>query len=186
MKTSNKALIGLIIVSIFQLAFPLLFISAKERVIEKGKEYVFNIQPIDPYNFFQGRYVSLKMESLAYSDENWKDFKRFDMVYVEFDQDSTGTRIKKLSHEKSKYSLKLKLYAEPGSKMQIRLPFKKFFLEEYKAQSIENRLGNAPTGSCFVHARILNGDFVLTDISSNGKSLITGNPVKFRHPNDEN
>ncbi len=181
MKTSNKALIGVIVVSIIQLALPLMFISQKEQVLKSGKEYVFNIRPIDPYNFFQGRYVSLNMEPLEYSDKNYKDFKRFDIVYVEFEQDSIGARIKKLSHEKTKYSLKLKLYREPQSKMRIPLPFKKFFLEEYKAQTIENRLANTSTGPCFVHARILNGDFVLTDISSNGVSLVTGKPVKSMH-----
>lgn len=178
MKT-NKLLIGLIIVSVIQIALPLLFISEKERIIEKGKEYIFAIQPVDPYNFFQGRYVDLNLQPLSYKSKNKEDLKRYDIVYLEFEQDSIGAKIKRISTEKSKYSLKLKLYANPKSSqsMTIYLPFRKFFLEEMKAQTIESRLADSSKGQTYVHVRILNGDFVLTDLSSNGVSLVTGNKV---------
>ncbi len=179
MKTPNKRLIGLIVISIIQLVFPLFFIFAKEHVIETGKEYLFSMQPIDPYDFFQGRYVSLNVQPLTYSTTNHADLKRNDIVYAEFEQDTAGVKIKNLSHKKSEYSLKLKLYSEPKGTMRIRLPFNRFYLEENKAKSIEERLARNSDHANFIHVRILNGDFVMTDISSNGKSLITGKPVQL-------
>ncbi len=183
MKTVNKRLIGLIVISIIQLAFPLFFIAAKERVIEKGKEYIFRIQPVDPYDFFQGRYVSLNVQSLEYDAAKAKDFKPNDIMYVEFEQDTAGVKIKSVSRKKTKHSLKLKLYyifkpVTGTEKLVINLPFNRFYMEENKAITIENQILTDREHTNFVHAKILNGDFVLTDISSNGKSLITGKPVK--------
>jgi uncharacterized membrane-anchored protein len=179
MKTTTKLLIGLAVVSIIQLTFPLFFIAAKEQVIEDGKEYLFRIQPVDPYDFFQGRYVSLNVQPLSCSLENPDDFKRNDIVYAEFEQDSLGATIKQLSHEKTEHSLKLKLHANPKKKIRIRLPFKRFYLEENKAKKVESKLSRGATSRNYVHVKILDGDFVMTDISSNGKSLITGKQVQL-------
>jgi uncharacterized membrane-anchored protein len=178
MKTVNKRLIGLIAISLIQLAFPLFFIAAKEHVIETGKEYLFRTQPVDPYDFFQGRYVSLNVQPLFYKTDKSGDFKRNDIVYAEFRQDTTGAEITAISHKKTKHSLKLKLYNKPNNPIYVRLPFRRFYLEETKAINIETQLLTDQTHPNFVHVKILNGDFVITDISSNGKSLITGNPVK--------
>lgn len=178
MTTTTKLLIGLIVVSIIQLTFPLFFIAAKEQVLETGKEYQFSIQPVDPYDFFQGRYVDLNVQPLTYETTNPTDFKRYNIVYAEFEQDSLGAKIKKLSHKKTEHSLKLKLYAKPNKKMRIRLPFRRFFLEENKAKRIETKLSRNSKHQNYVHVKVLDGDFVMTDISSNGKSLITGKPVR--------
>lgn len=183
MKTGTKRLIAIIVISLIQLSFPLFFIAAKEQVIETGKEYLFRIQPVDPYDFFQGRYVRLNVQSLQFAATNAPGFKPNDIIYVEFEQDTAGVKVKSVSHKQTKHSLKLKLYYtfKPVNKpeqLAINLPFKRFYLEENKAITIENRLSTDREHTNFVHARILNGDFVLTDISSNGKSLITGKPVK--------
>ena len=158
---------------------PLLFISAKERVIERGKEYAFAIRPIDPYNFFQGRYVDLNISPLPFKNNDWTNYHSNDIVYLEFKNDSLGAKITGISHERSKYSLKIKLYSDQSQYLRIRLPFKKFFVEEFKARNIENELAGLNADNCFVHARILNGEFVLTDISSNGISLITKKTVSM-------
>lgn len=179
MKTSTKRLLGIILISLIQLSFPLYFIAAKESIIENGKEYAFRIAPVDPYNFFQGRYVNLNIPNLKVQTSNWREFKRYEMVYVEFKQTENGAQISKISKQKSRNSLKLKLYEKPNETMHIQLPFRKFFMEENKAKSVEVRLSNISKVGSFVHVRIKNGDFVLTDISSNGKSLVTGNPVKL-------
>lgn len=178
MKTVNKRLIGIIAIALIQLSFPLFFIAAKEQVIETGKEYLFRIQPVDPYDFFQGRYVRLNIQPLFYETGQYRDFKRNDIVYAEFAQDTAGVKITSLSHKKTKHSLKLKLYSEPGNPIYVKLPFRRFYLEENKALTIEDRLISNRDHVNFVHVKILKGDFVMTDISSGGKSLITGKPVK--------
>jgi uncharacterized membrane-anchored protein len=174
MKTVNKRLIGLIILSVFQLIFPLLFIAAKEKVIAEGKEYLFRIQPVDPYDFFQGKYVELNVQSLSFDSKNLSDYKKNEIVYVEFSQDSLGAKINRVSKEKTVNSLKLKIYSDPSTHTTIyfKLPFKRFYLEEYKAKNVELKLARSNSKRNFVHVKILNGEFVITDITSDGKSLV--------------
>ncbi len=179
MKTTKKRLIGLLFIAVLQLVFPLIFIAAKEKVIADGKEFLFRIQPVDPYDFFQGRYVSLNVQRLSFTPDSLSQYKRNDIIYAEFEQDSTGAKIKHISSERTANSLKLKLYTNPSQngKLIFPLPFKRFYLEEYKAKKIESRLAIGAENKNFVHVKIRNGEFVMTDISSNGKSLITGNQV---------
>ncbi len=174
MKTVNKRLIGLLVLSVFQLIFPLLFIAAKEKVIAEGKEYLFRIQPVDPYDFFQGKYVELNVQSLSFDSKNLTDYKKNEIVYVEFSQDSLGAEINRVSKEKTVNSLKLKMYSDPSvhTTIHFKLPFKRFYLEEYKAKNVELKLARSNSKRNFVHVKILNGEFVITDITSDGKSLV--------------
>lgn len=177
----NKKLIALIGISLIQIIFPLFFIAAKEKIISDGKEYLFKIQPVDPYDFFQGRYVELNVEQLSIDSKKLLQFKRNDLVYIEFFQDSSGIKIKGVSKNKTRNSLKLKLYSDPlkYKKILFRLPFKRFYLEEFKAKKVETKLARSNTKNNFVHVKIRNGDFVITDISSNGKSLVTGKQLSI-------
>lgn len=179
MKTVNKRLIGLLSLALVQICFPLYFIFEKEKVITEGHEFKFAIQPVDPYDFFQGRYVDLNVRSLGFPSKNLKDLKQYEMVYVEFESDSIGSKIKSVSKEKTLNSIKLKLYSNPEKSDTIwfNLPFKRFYLEEYNAKKVEQKLAIRTKAKNFVHVKIKNGDFVITDISSNGKSLVNGNEL---------
>ena len=57
------------------------------------------------------------------------------------------------------------------------MPFKRFYLEEYNAKKVEFKLARNNSKKNYVHVKIKNGDFVITDISSNGKSLVNGNEL---------
>lgn len=180
MKTVNKRMIGLLVLSVIQLLFPLIFIAEKENVIEKGKEYVFQIRPVDPYDFFQGKYVRLNVRSLLFPSKELQDYKKYDIIYVEFKADTLGAKIKSISKNKTPYSLKLKLNSDPKKykNVLVNLPFKRFYLEEYNAKRVENKLENSRSNKNFVHVKIYKGDFVITDISSNGVSLVNGKLVE--------
>ena len=45
-----------------QLLFPLKMIIEREIIITKGQTFLFKIRPIDPYDAFRGRYVSINYE----------------------------------------------------------------------------------------------------------------------------
>lgn len=169
-------MIGLLSLACVQICFPLYFIFEKERVISDGKEFKFVIQPVDPYDFFQGRYVSLNVTQLSFPSEKIHNLKQFDMAYVEFAEDENGTFIKSVSNEKSPNSIKLKIYSDPSKNATIwfQMPFKRFYLEEFNAKKVERKLSRRNTAKNYVHVKIKNGDFVIIDISSNGKSLVNG------------
>lgn len=178
---SNKQrLAGLGILLIIQLAFPLFFIYQKERIHEVGHEYLFAIEPVDPYDFFQGKYVSLNTAPIEYIEKPTEQFHRKDIVYAQFEQKKSGIQITGLSKTKTKNSLKLVVTKKlPHGKLVFRLPFTRFYTEESKAREIEQKIAamqDSTDAKAFVHVKVYKGDFVIVDISRNGRSLIKQTP----------
>lgn len=178
---SNKQrLAGLGILLILQLAFPLFFIYQKERIHEVGQEYQFAIEPVDPYDFFQGKYVSLNTSPLEYTEKPTEHFQRKDIVYAQFEQKKSGVEITGISKKKTKNSLKLVVTKKlPHGKLFFRMPFTRFYTEESKAREIEQKIAqmqDTTDTKAFVHVKVYKGDFVITDISRNGRSLIEQTP----------
>lgn len=178
---SNKQrLAGLGILLLLQLAFPLFFIYQKERIHEVGHEYLFAIQPVDPYDFFQGKYVSLNTSPLEYTEKADEKFKRKDVVYAQFEQKKEGVEITALSKTKTENSLKLVVTQKlPHGKLRFRLPFSRFYTEESKAKQIEQKIAemqDSTDAKAFVHVKVYKGDFVIVDISRNGHSLLDQTP----------
>ena len=52
----------LIIFIISLLTVPLTMIKQQEKVLTQGVEYKFKTAPIDPYDYFRGRYVALGID----------------------------------------------------------------------------------------------------------------------------
>lgn len=172
----NKRLLGLGILLIFQLAFPLYFIFLKEGIHDKGKEFLFPIAPVDPYDFFQGKYVDLNAGTISYSGAKAKEFKRKDVVYVTLEQTKNRIKITDVSKKRTAFSLKLVvLKKEKGNILYFRLPFERFYTEESKAKQIErtiSSLDNSDSIRPYVHVKIYQGDYMIVDISKNGQSLV--------------
>lgn len=70
---NRTVLLGIFaIVAVAQLAVPAQMIWSRENIMEGGVRYKFLAQPIDPYDPFQGRYVSLSVGQMrAPVPENW-------------------------------------------------------------------------------------------------------------------
>lgn len=175
---SNKQrLAGLGILLLIQIVFPLFFIYQKERIHDVGHEYLFAIEPVDPYDFFQGKYVSLNVSPLTYQQKNAEKFRAKDVVYAQFQQHKNNVEITGISTKRTKNSLKLIVSKKlPNRKLLFRLPFSRFYTEENKARQIERKIAqmqDTSAAKAFVHVKIYKGDFVITDISRKGTSLVS-------------
>lgn len=169
----NKRIIGIFILLTIQVIFPLYFIQAKERTHEKGKDYTFLIQPVDPYDVFQGKYVQLNTLPIQFQAQSNANWKANDVVFAEFNQQEKGAQLKRISRKKTPFCLKLKIRSVNSKGMiTLDLPFHRFYTEEHKAVRIESGLTNDSDGPTFVVARFYRGDFILIDLRKNGKSLI--------------
>ena len=74
-----------------QLLFPLKMIIEREIIITKGQTFLFKIRPIDPYDAFRGRYVSINYEeNPIYIPESISDNKEGDELYVTLKADNMG------------------------------------------------------------------------------------------------
>ncbi|MBK7870656.1 MAG: GDYXXLXY domain-containing protein [Saprospiraceae bacterium] len=101
MKNNATLRIGIFAaVMLLYIWFPFNMIWQTEQVLKNGTVYRFQLQPIDPYDAFRGRYVSLfygnqeiqVSDSLHYGQE----------VYVTLQRDSLGFRISKMFIQKNR------------------------------------------------------------------------------------
>ncbi len=73
------------------LFFPAQMVFNSENLLKDGLLYKFKPVPVDPYDAFRGRYVSLRynMNSIKQSNPE-NDFFSGDIAYVQIEKDSTG------------------------------------------------------------------------------------------------
>ncbi|MCG8571283.1 MAG: GDYXXLXY domain-containing protein, partial [Spirochaetes bacterium] len=61
-------IIAFIILAIIQLAVPVNMIIQSEKALTLGDEFKIKVIPIDPYDIFRGRYLTLRTAGLARHD----------------------------------------------------------------------------------------------------------------------
>ena len=54
--------IALLIACFLQIAFLIYLIFTNQAILKTGEQYKFKVRPIDPYNIFKGRYLTLAFE----------------------------------------------------------------------------------------------------------------------------
>ncbi|MGB8194406.1 MAG: GDYXXLXY domain-containing protein [Chitinophagaceae bacterium] len=154
----------------------------REEVLQKGKAFRFQTQPVDPEDPFRGRYVQLSFRAdTAYA----KDFQGGENAYAEIETDNAGyARIKQL-HRNAPASVdyvEVKVYyrifnneKEVGEgRVLVEYPFQQFFLDEYKAPEAENLYASFARDSAqktYALVNIYKGKGVIKDLFINDKSI---------------
>lgn len=89
MKTRTITSVGIFaVVMLLYLWFPYNMIRQTEHILRKGKVYHFQLQPIDPYDAFRGRYVSLSYGNQQVPGQD--SLLRGQTTYIGLEQDSAG------------------------------------------------------------------------------------------------
>jgi uncharacterized membrane-anchored protein len=172
-------LIGFIVLSLIQLGIPAKMMFDSENAIAKGKEYKFRTAPVDPYDPFRGRYVTLSFDAENYTAPA-DSFATGDIVYVQLKPDSAGYAIidRVLRSEPSDLSkdyVKAHIDWAYSDQVRIEYPFRKFYMEEAKAQGAEkvyreaNRRSSGQTAWALVS--VYKGQGVLKDVFVDGVSI---------------
>jgi len=167
-----------VVVALVQLVVPAGMIVRRELTLKEGKIFKFHAQPVDPYDAFRGRYVTLSLEpnsvtvptnsSLEYQwrevyitlDEGPDGFARFTGVFLE---PQTG-----------KDYIKTKSAGLNEGKLSLRLPFDRFYMEESTAPKAERAyLEHSKRGQqdAFVTIRVSDGFAVLENFYVAGKPI---------------
>lgn len=165
---------------IAQLAIPALMIKGQEDVLQNGKEFKFNTEPVDPYDLMRGKYVTLRFsENRARATT---EIQKGDLVYITIGKDDQGYAflkdvLKELPLSEEDYlELTLNNYINRhNDSIDVHLPFDRFYMEESKAELAEDlyreSIQSVQNESCAV-VMIKDGQAVLKDI------LIDGVPIK--------
>src|SRR5438067_7585866 len=83
-------LIVFVVVAVAQLVVPVKMILGKETIISTGKEYKFRTAPVDPYDPFRGKYITLNFDANHFEVSDDDFWKTDEDVYVILTKDSAG------------------------------------------------------------------------------------------------
>jgi uncharacterized membrane-anchored protein len=184
MKGMKKILFFVFIVAcIIQLAVPAKMIMDKENVMSEGHEYKFRTAPVDPYDPFRGKYITLSFDANRYVGAG-RDSNYFegDDVNVLLGTDSAGFAIiaglsKKVPDGENinvDY-VKAKVRYAYNKEVTIDYPFQRFYMDENKAASAESNYRNAnrqnTTQEVYALVYVKEGEAALKDVVVNGVSI---------------
>lgn len=172
---------GFLILVLIQLGVIYNVIYKEEQVINKGKAYKFLTQPIDPTDPFRGKFITLRYKMDSYKTAI--DWKRGEDVYV-YLKDSLGfaaiDTISKNSLDVKKDFVVAKatwsnnfniLKKNSVKKVHFKLPFNRFYMEEFKANPAEvltqQRVGDSLVKNVYSLVYVNQGKAVLQDVFVN-------------------
>ena len=150
---------ALITVIIIQLFVPASGVINKYIVLETGEEYKFRVNPVDPYDAFRGRYVSLNSRQEVRGDG------RYGMIAVDADG---FAYISLITDEKPVSGA----YVKSNERYWFSLPIDRYYMDEKLAPKAETRTRNREPGEeTYVTVRVKNGALVISGLYIDGIAI---------------
>ncbi len=170
--------IGLIfiIMFIFQLAVPLSMVIKREIILQKGEIVKFQIEPVDPFDPFRGKYLNIRViGSRVYTDiDNYSaDQKVFAILDIDSDGFASFTGVS-LSPLKNDLSIECKIDSFGGDFILLELPFNRYYINEKYSKLGEElylKYSRGDRDDAYITVRIKEGKAVLEDMFLNGMEI---------------
>ncbi len=156
----KKTLLSVLIITIFvQILIPTYMIWGKYDVLKNGEEVKIKVAPIDPYDAFRGRYVSLWYDDdLSYEQSQGK------YGVLEIDEDGFAM-VKKVVKEQPKDQL----YLTSENEDYFYIPLDRYYMEETLAPKAEEMISGEK--EAYVTIRIKGDKSVLSGLYIDGKPV---------------
>lgn len=140
MKTIQWTVFGIMVAA--QLAVPFSMIATSEQTLQGGVAYKFRCGPVDPYDYFRGRYVALSFPDMQIADWRGKRFKYGDPAYARLGINEEGyAMVVDVTSEPPASGDYLAVKAIVGdyqnAPLRVTLPFDKYFMNEFDAPAAE-------------------------------------------------
>lgn len=140
MKTMQWVLFGVMVAA--QLAVPFSMIASSEQTLQGGTVYQFRCGPVDPYDYFRGRYVALSFPNMTIEDWRGQRFGRGDRAFALLGVDEEGfAKIVDVTSYPPDSGDYLEVQATVGdyenAPLRVTLPFDKYFMNEFDAPAAE-------------------------------------------------
>lgn len=174
-------LFGLMLVA--QWLVPSKLIYDSEKTISDGVSFMFRTRPVDPYDPFRGKYITLYFEDNKIERDTLESFRNGESVFVLVEADTLGMGIPTtISHSvfpTSNYFEATVSYSdwrkeEGYQRVFLEFPFNKFFLEETLAPQAEMTYSETRSDTIpgFAVVKIKDGSAVLQDVMINDSSIV--------------
>ena len=162
-----------IIVFIFQLAVPLWMIIEKEGILQQGQLVKFQIEPVDPYDAFRGKYLSIGIiENSVYTNTN--DFLNDQTIYALIEIDTEGFAYFdeiSLTLPENRLYIKCRIDYIKDNYITLVLPFDRYYInEEYSqmGEDLYNKYSRGNREDAYITVRIKKGKAVLENMYLSG------------------
>ena len=150
---------ALIAVIVIQLLAPVYMVANKYDVMNSGEEYLFIVNPVDPYDAFRGRYVSIHHRINVHGD-----FK-YGIITV---GDDGFASVDELTNDKPKSGA----YVKSTNSVWFNLPIERYYMNDKLAPRAEQITRNRETiEDAYVSVRIKNGELVVTGLFIDGVAI---------------
>lgn len=170
--------IALLIACFLQIAFLIYLIFTNQAILKTGEQYKFKVRPIDPYNIFKGRYLTLAFEeeqaNPIYDCPKNSNNKSFAIIT----KDKNGfAQLQKITNIKPKENNYFELktnYCQHKILGNFKFPFDEFYLQETMAKKTEEDYKESlkiKNNNSYALVRIQGGKAVLEDLYINDKSV---------------
>ena len=152
---------ALIAVIVIQLFTPIYMIANKYHILRTGVEFIFRVNPVDPYDAFRGRYVNLNAQQAVEVSGSG----RYGIIAVDADgfaYVSSITDNKPVSGA----------YVRSNSRSWFMLPINRYYMEERLASRAETLIWErAPDKEAYVTVRIKNGELIISGLFVDGVAI---------------
>jgi uncharacterized membrane-anchored protein len=179
MKNRKALFIVFILLALAQLIVPAKMVFDSETILFTGKEYRFRTAPIDPLDYFRGKYVSLSYDDVSFETDKFSSSDFGKEVFVVLATDESGfASIKDIVEEApdSGDYVKAKISYVSGyepATVMVEYPFDRFYMDEFKAQDAELAYAAASREKdAYTIVRVKEGNAVIEDV------IVEGKPIK--------
>lgn len=175
-----------ILLVLVQWWLPAQIIWKKEKILASGKEFKFETEPVDPAHPFKGRYIILDYVADTFIYTGKVDFDFLENLYIEIGENAAGfAEIRNISREKptnTSHYIVGTLRSISGidgthqTEITVEFPFTEYYLDEYKAPTIEREyqaVGRDSSHTTYAIVQIGNGEAVIKDLIINKRSART-------------
>ena len=152
---------ALIAVIVIQLFVPVYMIVNKYDILKTGEEFKFRVSPVDPYDAFRGRYVSL------YPEQGQGSYGggRYGVIAVGADG---FARVSSVSDKKPASGA----YVKSSDRFSFSLPVDRYYMNEKLAPEAEALVQQGEAGKeAYVTARVKNGGLIVTGLFIDGVAI---------------
>jgi len=160
------------------IGFPLQMIKGYEDVLSEGEVFRFKPRPIDPFNPFKGRYVSLGYENLTLPQENADELFEYDMpAYVSLKKDAKGFAIPAAIYvqaPKEGVYVQVVITSVYDNEVRFDYPFDEYYMNEEMAPLAETevrKFSGRDKEEVYIDVRIKDGKAVIEQLYVKGIAI---------------
>ena len=177
MKTSKLLLGCFALVAAAQLAVPVWMIVSHEQVLRTGDVFKFRTAPVDPYDAFRGRYVSVRINQDNFAVPAGAQWKRGQEVFAVIETGTNGfsklSGLRATQPEGSPY-LAVRVSQIYGQTAYVRVPLDRYYMEESLAPAAEKAYrehSRTSERNAWITVRVRDGDGVIENLWIDGTPI---------------